>query len=75
MFERQFLQNLFYVTISFSNFGPFQDLSGMSSRLLSSNTLVEGMKAVEYPDPNPNAARKRELEEQIKAGCFSALFV
>ena len=46
----------------------------MSSRLLSSNTLVEGMKDVEYPDPSPNGARKRELEEQIKAGCFLLCF-
>ena len=40
----------------------------MSTRLLSSTTLLEGMKTVAYQGAAPNADRKRELEAAIEAG-------
>jgi hypothetical protein len=39
----------------------------MSSRLLSSNTLVDGMNAVGFKGSKPDDTRKRELEAQIEA--------
>lgn len=43
----------------------------MSSRFLSSNTLMEGIEGVGFEGPSATSQRKRELQEQIQARCMT----
>lgn len=47
----------------------------MSSRLLSSNTLMEGIEGVEFKGPSSTSDRKRQLQEQIQAGYHAAYII